>query len=229
MTSPVAAPAAECKETTTYIAHLADGGAEAALQDPLQGLQLLRGQLSATLQPLQQLHSPGHVCRKQQGPREHTPAARRATEVTLEAIHAPRGSPGPQPRARCWWGAPPQTLPRPQTAGRAPPTLTRSAPQPPHLQDLSRPNGAQSPDWTPGALTPLQPQRLHQRSHIASISSHWSRRRQGGAMRGPAHQVPARRWCSMRPCPQDNQQFQRACPNTDRRRCCAGFRPLQNF
>lgn len=32
----------------------------------------------------------------------------------------------------------------------------------------------------------------------------------------------------MRPCPQDNQQFQRACPNTDRRRCCAGFRPLQN-
>lgn len=83
-------------------AHLADGGAEAALQDPLQGLQLLRGQLSATLQPLQQLHSPGHVCRKRQGPREHTPAARRATEVRLEAIHAPRGSPGPQPRARCW-------------------------------------------------------------------------------------------------------------------------------
>lgn len=44
-------------------AHLADGRTETALQDPLQGLQLLRGQLSAALQPLQQLHSPGHVCR----------------------------------------------------------------------------------------------------------------------------------------------------------------------
>lgn len=47
-------------------------------------------------------------------------------------------------------------------------------------------------------------------------------------MRGPAHQVPARRWCSMRPCPHGNQQFQRSCPNTDRRRCCAGSCPLQN-
>jgi hypothetical protein len=208
-------------------AHLADGGAEATLQDPLQGLQLLRGQLSAALQPLQQLHSPGHVCRKRQGPREHTPAARRAIEVRLEAIHVPRGSRGPQPWARCWWGAPPQTLPRPQTAGRAPPTLTRSAPQPPHLQSLSQPNGAQSPDWTLGALTPLQPQRLHQCSHIASNASHPPRRQRGGAMRGPAHQVLARRWC-MRPCPHGNQQFQRACPHTDRRRCCAGSRPLRN-
>lgn len=48
-------------------------------------------------------------------------------------------------------------------------------------------------------------------------------------MRGPAHQVPARRWCSMRPCPLGNQQFHRPCPHTDRRRCCAGFLPLQNF
>lgn len=43
-------------------AHLPDGGTEAALQDALEGLQLLRGQLPAALQPLEELHGSGHVC-----------------------------------------------------------------------------------------------------------------------------------------------------------------------
>lgn len=167
--SPAPPRSARKLQLTQYQdAHLADGGAEAALKDPLQGLQLLRGQLSATLQPLQQLHSPGHVCRKRQGPREHTPAARRATEVRLEAIHAPRGSRGPQPWARCWWGAPPQTLPRPQTAGRAPPTLTRSAPPTPSSAKPVATQWSPEPGLDPRsaypapapAAPPVQPYRL---------------------------------------------------------------------
>lgn len=183
-------------------AHLADGGAEAALQDPLQGLQLLRGQLSATLQPLQQLHSPRHVCRKRQGPREHTPAARRATEVRLKTIHAPGGSPGPQPRARCWWGAPPQTLPRPQTAGRAPPTLTRSAPPTPHNYKVcggpTEPRARTGPSErlprsspsgsTSAAISPLMQATRPGASEGVQCEAPPTRcGRGGGAARSPAH------------------------------------------
>lgn len=42
--------------------HLPDSRAEAALKDSLEGLQFLRGQLPAALEPLEELHRPGHVC-----------------------------------------------------------------------------------------------------------------------------------------------------------------------
>lgn len=55
MANPACAPAPRGS-------HLPDGRAEAALQDSLEGLQLLRGQLPAALKPLEELHRPGHVC-----------------------------------------------------------------------------------------------------------------------------------------------------------------------
>lgn len=80
--------------------------------------------------------------------------------------------------------------PRPSHAHRP-----QAAPRPPRLRPppafawLARPTEPRGRTGSPGALTPLQPQRLHQRSHVAANTNHPPRRQGGGggAARGPAH------------------------------------------